>query len=249
MHKYTLTLLIIVSAIFSIIPLKLHNVSAEGYFPVTVDEMGLIQQATPSPTTEGSSPRDDLCPITDLDCEELTGSIGNLSIPTQEILVNADVILILFWMQDCPHCEEVLATVLQEIEITYQDQIAVFPIELKEVETIDTFYAMAERLGVPKNNIGVPLIIIGDQVLTGDEIKQKLTNLIDKNLQAEDYRILAIPEFEDQLPAAIQSLETITNTNQTRSNNRLVLIGSIIGITVLSMIIVVVIRTRKKQSD
>jgi hypothetical protein len=207
------------------------------------------QQETPTPTDDGFSLRDDLCPITDLDCEGPAGSFSGISIANEESLQNADVILILFWMEDCAHCEEVLTTILPDIQTIYQDQVAVFPIELKEIETIDTFYNMAERLEVSKNDIGVPLVIIGDQVLTGDEIKQDLIAQIDKNLQVDDYRLLSIPEFENQLPATIQSLETITTANQTSSNKRLFLIGSIIGISAISMIIVVVIRTRKKQSD
>ena len=246
MHKYTLSNLILSTFLFFMFLMKPETTSTEGIFSNRLEKK-VFQKTTPSPIPESPSLRDDLCPITDLDCEEPTGSANHLSIPNEENLANTDVIVVLFWMQDCVHCEEVLNTVLPDIETTYHDQVAIFPIELKEIETIDTFYTMAERLGVAKNNIGVPLVIIGDQVLTGDEIKQKLDSLINKNLQVDDYQILAIPEFEDYLPLPIQSLETIHSTQRSWLSNHNLLIGLMIGVTVFVIILVVVI-TRKKQS-
>lgn len=161
--------------------------------------------STPTPTPSANTDEEDICGLTSEDCGDLSGSDSSKPEGSFETNQFADVVIILFWMKDCEHCEEVLNTVLPEIEYQYKDRVSIFPIELKEIETIDTFYKMAERLGVSKNNIGVPLAIIGNQVLTGIQIKSDLSGWIETYLQDNTKSILAIPEFADQLPESIQS--------------------------------------------
>jgi hypothetical protein len=121
-----------------------------------------------------------------------------------------------------------------------------FPIELKEIDSVDRFYQMAERNGVPKNNIGVPLVIIGDQILTGNQIQTDLEKWINLKLKNDQYAILAIPEFADQLPHIIQDkqLDTveqpITNQNATQkeNSNALQLLSSF-GIPLAGIVLIV----------
>jgi len=165
---------------------------------------------------------EDLCGLTEPDCDH------NSNIETKNIEINlsqaqkAKVTVIFFWMQDCAHCEKVLNSLLPEMYLTYGDQVYFYPIELKEISEIDIFYQMAERLGVPKNNIGVPLMIISDKVHYGNQIENNLKKSIDSSLQKNPYTFVAIPEFEEKLPDFLRSKQvdhTINKSNQ--SNNTL----------------------------
>lgn len=163
----------------------------------------------------------DICSFSDPDCDpsevDETQKVES-AFSTNE---NAAIVIILFWMQGCEHCEEVLNSLLPQINQTYSSQIYIHQIELKEVEEVDRFYQMAERLGVTKNNIGVPLILIGNQVLTGDQIQKNLSGWIDEFLDEEFTSILMIPEFSSLLPESLQARQTISESevNQSPINN------------------------------
>ena len=95
-------------------------------------------------------------------------------------------------------------------------------IELKEISEVDVFYQMAGRLGVPKNNIGVPLMIIGDQVLAGNQIDNNLEKSIQSTLQRSPYTFIAIPEFAEKLPVFLQEMQvdqTTKDDNLSATNN------------------------------
>lgn len=180
--------------------------------------MQLLMRSNQELSTPTVNSEEDICGLYSEDCGVSSSSDSTKSELNFGANPFADVAIILFWMEDCSHCEEVLNTVLPEIEFQYDDQVFFFPVELADIETVDTFYQMAERLGVPKNNIGVPLVIIGSQVLTGDQIKTDLSGWIETYLQEKTNSILAIPEFADQLPESIQSrqinLEDFPKENQ-----------------------------------
>lgn len=170
--------------------------------------------ATATPESSKNLDQDDICAFSDDDCSNPERLHGNFTIANEKTMRNAEIITILFWMEDCASCAEVLNTVLPDITLKYKNQVVFFPIELKEIDSVDRFYQMAERLGVPKNNIGVPLLIIGDQVLIGDQIRTDLEKWIDYNLQTNQYAILPIHEFADQLPESIRESQSNSKNTQ-----------------------------------
>lgn len=211
------------------------------------------ESSTPTPTPSVNAEEEDICVLTSEDCGN--SSVSSPAKPEVNLEANpfADVAIILFWMEDCVHCEEVLETVFPEIEFQYNDRVSILPIELKEIESVDIFYQMAERLGVPKNNIGVPLVIIGSQVLTGNQIKADLSQWIEIYLQQNTKTILAIPEFSEQLPEAVRSRqinpEDFPGENQpvyrTTGMRSLPLLLAI-GITVLGVILILAYKLFKR---
>ncbi len=217
-----------------------------------VDTTNVLATASPESTTVPD--QDDICAFSDDNCTNSEGLHGSFSAVNDEKLRNAKIIILLFWMQDCTSCAEVINTVLPDIDVKYQDQVVFFPIELKEIDSVDRFYQMAERFGVPKNNIGVPLVIIGDQILTGNQIKTDLEKWINLNLKKDQYAILAIPEFSDQLPQIIQNKQMekgelpITNQYATEkeNSNALQLLSSI-GIPLFGMVFIVVFIFSKRS--
>ncbi len=138
------------------------------------------ESKTPTPTLASDEEIEDICGLSSEDCGDTVNSDAHSAGMNFEAHPFADVVIILFWMEDCAHCEEVLNTVLPSVATQYDDEIFIFPIELKDIDTVDIFYQMAERLGVPKNKIGVPLAIVGNQVLTGDQIESDLLEWVEK---------------------------------------------------------------------
>ncbi len=165
---------------------------------------------------------EDICGLYEADCEDASTSLFNHVEVDLTRSEKAQINIIFFWMQDCAYCTQVLNSVLPDMYLTFGDQIYFYPIELEEINEIDLFYQMAERLGVPKNNIGVPLMILGDQVLAGNQIEANLEKAIGELLPVSDYSLVAIPEFEERLPEFLRSKQVDINpSNPNQSGNNL----------------------------
>ena len=211
---------------------------------------------TPTPTPSADEENEDICGLTSEDCGDTESSDVQQAWMNFEANPSADVVIIMFWMEDCAHCEEVLKTVLPGVVKQYDDQIFIYPIELKDIETVDKFYQMAERLGVSKNNIGVPLAIVGNQVLTGDQIKSKLSERIKTALKDGYKTVLAIPEFSDQLPESILNRQTNqqdlpnknSSANQTNSTRTVTLILAV-GLPILVILLLVLYFYFKRRNQ
>ncbi len=172
------------------------------------------------PTEDEDDPvNEDICGLYNADCEDTSAlNTKNVEIDLARAQ-KAKATVIFFWMQDCAHCEEMLNSLLPEMYLKFGEQVYFYPIELKEISEVDVFYQMAERLGVPKNNIGVPLMIISDQVLAGNQIEKNLEKSIDVSLQNTPYSFVPIPEFEEKLPDFLQDKQMDQTTNSANQSN------------------------------
>ena len=113
-----------------------------------------------------------------------------------EVSGNGMVSAVLFWMQGCPHCEAVMNTVLPALQQKYGNKLTIQLVELKGTEDVDRLFQLGSRLGVSKENIGVPFLMMGDRFLAGDQaIKDELPGLIDQELAQGGMNLPAIPEF------------------------------------------------------
>jgi hypothetical protein len=92
---------------------------------------------------------------------------------------------ILFWMEGCSHCEYVINQVLPPLEEKYGAQLDIQLVQLQDTAQVDQLYQAASQLGIPKKNVGVPFLIIGDRALVGSEqIPAELPSLIENALAA-----------------------------------------------------------------
>jgi uncharacterized membrane protein len=101
---------------------------------------------------------------------------------------------IYFWMDTCGHCHYVLEEVLPPIQEIYGENFEILLVELQSVEDVERLYQTAQALGIPQENVAVPFLIIGDQVLVGSkQIPEQLPGLIEEYLAAGgvDYPDLA----------------------------------------------------------
>jgi uncharacterized membrane protein len=103
---------------------------------------------------------------------------------TPETLPDQPVVrVIMFWMDGCPHCHEVINDVLPVLQERYGNQLEIRLIEVVDVKDVDYLLAVANAYGIPNDQAGVPLLIIGDYALSGSqEIPTKLPGLIDSYL-------------------------------------------------------------------
>ncbi|MGB9640159.1 MAG: vitamin K epoxide reductase family protein [Anaerolineales bacterium] len=96
----------------------------------------------------------------------------------------AVVHVILFWMATCGHCHYVLTEVLPPLEEKYGQQLQILKIEVSTMEDFDRLYQVAQLYNIPKEEVGVPFLVIGDQVLIGSrQIPDELPGLIKAYLE------------------------------------------------------------------
>ena len=116
--------------------------------------------------------------------------------------------VVLLWMEGCPHCHDVLDNVLPPLQQEYGDQLNILLVELETIEDTEQLYRLGESAGLSKDQIGVPFLIIGGDVLVGsDQIHAHLANLLETYLAAGGAAIPAIPALLPFLPAGTETVD------------------------------------------
>ncbi len=109
---------------------------------------------------------------------------------------------VFFWMRTCPHCHEVITNVLPPLQEKYGAQLDILFIEIETRQDFERLYAIGREFGIPRGDIGVPFLVIGDQVLIGSlQIPAELPHLIEKYLAAGGVDFPRVPALADILPA------------------------------------------------
>ena len=109
--------------------------------------------------------------------------------------------VVIFWMDGCAHCHYVLQNVLPPLQEQYGEQLEIKYIELVTIEEVDLIYAVAESYVIEQNDVAVPFLIIGGEVLTGSaEVEQQLPGLIEEHLAAGGVDYPDVPLLQDMLP-------------------------------------------------
>lgn len=89
----------------------------------------------------------------------------------------------MFWMESCGNCHYIIDQVLPQLQTKYTQQLEIHLIELLSIAEVNLLYETADAYQVPKDQVGVPLLVVGDQVLIGSvEIPEKLPKLIEAYL-------------------------------------------------------------------
>ncbi|MFN3308250.1 MAG: vitamin K epoxide reductase family protein [Anaerolineales bacterium] len=118
-----------------------------------------------------------------------------------QMVAQAVVRVILFWMDGCPHCHEVIDNVLPPLRQQYGRQLEIWMIEVSTMEDINRLYEIGENYGLKPEQIGVPFMIIGDQVLIGSrQIPNELPGIIERYLKLGGVDYPQIPQLAGFLP-------------------------------------------------
>ena len=87
---------------------------------------------------------------------------------------------VMFWMNGCPSCHHVLENVLPPIQEQFGGQFELQLIELVGAEEYLHLVELAASLGVPKEQVYVPFMVLGEHALIGpDQIQAELPDLIE----------------------------------------------------------------------
>jgi len=110
---------------------------------------------------------------------------------------------VLFWSDTCPHCHIVIDEVLPPLQAQYGDQLDIVLVELDTQANADRFYAAGAALGLSRNDMGVPMLIVGDRVMFGSaQIPAELPGLIERYLAEGGVDIPPIDGLEGLSSAA-----------------------------------------------
>ena len=117
--------------------------------------------------------------------------------PTESSLV---VRAVMFWMEGCLHCHKVIEDVLPPLQEKYGGLLDIRLVELATLEEVELLYQLGAAYDIPRGQVGVPFLIIGNQVLIGGEqIPDRLPGLIEDYLAAGGIGLPDIHPFADSL--------------------------------------------------
>jgi uncharacterized membrane protein len=109
--------------------------------------------------------------------------------------------VLMFWLGSCGHCAYVIKEVLPPLQDHYGDQLEILLVELVTEEDVDRLYQAAAELDIPKENVVVPFMIIGERVLTGSQqIPNELPGLIETYLASGGIDFPRLPSLAIYLP-------------------------------------------------
>ena len=110
---------------------------------------------------------------------------------------------ILFWSETCPHCHEVITESLPPIQERYGAQLEVLGANISQEAGYRVWSAVMDGRGIAGDQQVVPMLIVGDEVLTGSvDIPEQLPGIVDRLLAAGG---ADLPEDIGQLVAAAQA--------------------------------------------
>lgn len=120
------------------------------------------------------------------------------SVHAQSVKVRA----VLFFSPTCPHCHKVMEQDLPPLVQKYGDQLEIVGVDIDHEVGSALYQSMLYQFNVPDDRIGVPTLVVGDQVLVGSkEIPEKFPAIIEKGLAAGGIDWPAIPGLEQVLAA------------------------------------------------
>lgn len=120
---------------------------------------------------------------------------------------------VLFYSTACPHCHEVMEQHLPPLVQQYGSQLDIIGIDVDHEVGQLIYQNMIAIFNVPDDRLGVPTLVVGDQVLVGsDEIPQQLPIIIQSGLSVGGIDWPNIPGL-DQVLASQRGASPATPTN------------------------------------
>ena len=108
---------------------------------------------------------------------------------------------VLFYSPSCPHCHEVMTEHIPTISDQYGDDLQIVVVNTAVEGGALLFQATLEMFDVPPERRGVPMLVIGDQVLVGSiEIPERFPDLVQEGFDQGGLDWPAIPGLIEALP-------------------------------------------------
>lgn len=111
---------------------------------------------------------------------------------------------VLFFSPTCPHCHQVMTQDLPPLQATYGEQLQIAAIDVTTVDGQQLYRSAVDAYSIPEDRLGVPTLIVGDQVMVGSlEIPELFPGLIEQGLARGGVEWPEIPG----LPSALAGFE------------------------------------------
>ncbi len=108
---------------------------------------------------------------------------------------------VMFWSDSCPHCHHVIDNVLPPLQERYGDRLQIHLVEVSSASEFERVAQVASAYGIPRDQVGVPFLVIGDRALMGsNQIPEELPGLIERHLNAGGVDYPDVAALTDVLP-------------------------------------------------
>ena len=123
---------------------------------------------------------------------------------------------VMFWKAGCGHCEETINRTLPPIREKYGAQFDLKLVEVASMQDVDALYALAATYNIPKEDVGVPLLVLDKTALVGSaQISEELSLLLDNYLARGGVDLPDKPELRAMLSPSDPVSAYATNTSLT----------------------------------
>jgi uncharacterized membrane protein len=111
---------------------------------------------------------------------------------------------ILFWSNGCPRCTQTITGTLPPLQDRYKEKLSIMLVEMVSVKDIETLYALGSELGFPKEQVGVPFLLVNHTALIGaDDIRDQFSGLIDRYIAVGGADYPDLPQVNELLSKGV----------------------------------------------
>lgn len=161
---------------------------------------------------------------------------------------------VLFWINGCPHCQQVMTNTLPVIQQKYSSQLSLLTVELVTTKDIDALYDLGTAVGLSKEEVGVPFLLIDHTALVGvSEIQNRLPSLVEQYIASGGAGFPEMPPLAEMLSKGIQYtssepyMSLIAQTTSSSQSAGMTLGWAIMAIMAVAVIVALIVILRAFQ--
>ena len=122
---------------------------------------------------------------------------------------------VLFYSKTCPHCHKVITEDLPPLIEKYQDQLVILLVEVGTPQGQQLYQSAINHYQIPDDRLGVPTLIVGENVLVGSlEIPEFFPDIVANGLVEDGVDWPEIPGLEQIIDEISQENSPAENQNQ-----------------------------------
>lgn len=142
---------------------------------------------------------------------EKFSSLAAPAVPPSDAVVR----MILFSTLDCSACDLTIRQALAPLQETHAGRMEFITVDVVTAQDVEYLYQVAAGYGLDKDEVELPLIIIGEHILIDQEIAAELPALLDEYLAQGGVDFPSLPPRADAAPVAAQPVEPSAPVQET----------------------------------
>jgi len=162
--------------------------------------------------------------------------------------------VILFYSDGCPFCDQVLTSTLPDLEQKFSFKLNILLMDVATLDDIDNLYSLGAALGLSKEQVQVPFLLIDHIALVGaDEINAQLSGLVDQYLANGGIDLPDIPQLTGMLAKATDfssvrlGVQLAAQTATTPSSSGFPLAEAVMAIMIIAILLAILFIARSLQ--